>query len=806
MKTICYLPVLLLITTLCQAQEFNLKFSLSLDDTIGFHAIEWMDADNDGVLDVVGFAKNNLDEEILFFASTDTVNGFSFHRHLNTKVKNAVYLLTDFDGDNSIDVLISGIENGLGVTVAWINKGGFIFERSPVLNESGTAIRYEDLNLDGYRELVLSRGTLADSFTKIYGHSGLGWTVVHDSITVQAHDIKIMDFDGDQDADFFISGKDQLGNVVNRFYYNERKLYFTEKSNSSPVLGSVVSGDLNTDGLMDMVLSGKDAGNVDRTIFFRNATGGFIALDTLTGLRDTEIFAADFNSDGICDLSVKGFKIDNDTVNVVTRGDGQDELFYKDVVKQQFGDFNRDGDLDQLALTNSASGYAFVLHENTSIEKNLPPGPPRSPFSAIIFDRLFMYWERPDDDHTPVPVLTYDVSIQSTGEGVMTAEFDLINGKRLLVSHGNNGATNHSLTKVRDTENLTFNIQSVDNSFHAGTSGICTGRAGEDDPDSCKEFEMVNIDACKNEVITLSVEEGTLWFSFAEGLVSVSAVYSFAVQHPDTLFSFNPQGAGCAIKVFIVSMPTVVKKVTENIIYACAGQTIRAGVEPGWTVEWSSVLQGVLSTEDSIDFQVGMPDTLKVRLSNGTGCDIQRNTAIMISQPALSIADDGYQILKGESVQLSASGGLQYLWTPERGLNRPDIQNPVASPLTTTEYTVTAYDSIGCSSQGRVIVIVEETAFIPNLFTPNEDGKNDALRIYGLGPVSNFSFAVYNREGTLVYDTKNISEITTQGWNGTRRGINLPAGVYHWKVTGEVNGGRRLQLNGKNSGSVVLLR
>jgi gliding motility-associated-like protein len=101
---------------------------------------------------------------------------------------------------------------------------------------------------------------------------------------------------------------------------------------------------------------------------------------------------------------------------------------------------------------------------------------------------------------------------------------------------------------------------------------------------------------------------------------------------------------------------------------------------------------------------------------------------------------------------------------------------------------------------------VEETAFIPNLFTPNEDGKNDALKIYGLGPVSNFSFAIYNREGTLVYDTRNISEITTQGWNGTTRGMNLPAGVYHWKVAGEINGGKRLQLNGKNSGSVVLLR
>jgi gliding motility-associated-like protein len=103
-------------------------------------------------------------------------------------------------------------------------------------------------------------------------------------------------------------------------------------------------------------------------------------------------------------------------------------------------------------------------------------------------------------------------------------------------------------------------------------------------------------------------------------------------------------------------------------------------------------------------------------------------------------------------------------------------------------------------------VIVEETAFIPNLFTPNNDGSNDVLKIYGLGSAREFSFMIYNREGIRVYQTSNIPEAVGMGWDGTSRGVDLPAGVYFWEVNGHTDSGKRLLLNGKHSGSIVLLR
>lgn len=138
---------------------------------------------------------------------------------------------------------------------------------------------------------------------------------------------------------------------------------------------------------------------------------------------------------------------------------------------------------------------------------------------------------------------------------------------------------------------------------------------------------------------------------------------------------------------------------------------------------------------------VSLPDTVKVKLFDGMGCNIQRNTILQISKPVIDVAHDAYQIMKGESVQLSVTGGAAYSWTPASGLSDPHTFNPI-----------------------------------------------------------------YNREGNQVYNTKDISEAVNSGWNGTAGGVEQPAGVYYWNVRGETGTGKNLQLNGKDSGSIVLVR
>ena len=497
----------------------------------------------------------------------------------------------------------------------------------------------------------------------------------------------------------------------------------------------------------------------------------------------------------------------NDTLNLNLRNNDADTLVHKNVVTQRFGDFDRDGDLDLLQLLSSTNGNGIVLYENVNSVKNLPPGRPFNPVVATIFNRLFMYWEKPEDDHTPVASLTYDVSLQSTEKDLVTGQFDLFNGRRLLVSHGNNGTTNYALIRMKQPGSVNFSIQAVDNAFHAGPDGVCSGSGGAGSG-ACSDIETVNIEACKNEIISLIADAGALWFSFAEGFLAETSMLNFNVQQADTVFSMLQQGSACAfIKVYTINTPPTLTKISDTIDYVCEGDLLRLEVEPDWPqVEWISASKGFLSNEDTLQYVVSLPDTVKVKLSDGMGCNIQRNTILQISKPVIDVAHDAYQIMKGESVHLSVTEGAAYSWIPASGLSDPHTSNPIASPLRTTEYLVTVKDSIGCSAAAQIIVVVEETAFIPNLFTPNQDGKNDALKIYGLGQVTNFSFSIYNRGGNPVYDTKDISEAVNNGWNGTARGIQQPAGVYYWMVNGETGGGKRLQLNGKNSGSIVLVR
>jgi len=76
------------------------------------------------------------------------------------------------------------------------------------------------------------------------------------------------------------------------------------------------------------------------------------------------------------------------------------------------------------------------------------------------------------------------------------------------------------------------------------------------------------------------------------------------------------------------------------------------------------------------------------------GCDsIITTTLSLINVSVVASNDTG--ICNGQSAQLNATGGLIYSWTPTTGLSDPNIANPVATPTTTTTYTVSSQVPIG---------------------------------------------------------------------------------------------------------------
>lgn len=90
-------------------------------------------------------------------------------------------------------------------------------------------------------------------------------------------------------------------------------------------------------------------------------------------------------------------------------------------------------------------------------------------------------------------------------------------------------------------------------------------------------------------------------------------------------------------------------------------------------------------------------------------------------------------------------------------------------------YEIYLRDSYGCEFSLEHSIGYDETVFIPNVFTPNNDGYNDSFYIRNL-PESGTSVRILNRNGFVVYESDNYNEDNL--WDGG----DLADGVYYYKV------------------------
>jgi gliding motility-associated-like protein len=71
--------------------------------------------------------------------------------------------------------------------------------------------------------------------------------------------------------------------------------------------------------------------------------------------------------------------------------------------------------------------------------------------------------------------------------------------------------------------------------------------------------------------------------------------------------------------------------------------------------------------------------------------------------------------------------------------------------------------------------------YVPNTFTPNDDGKNDMfIRVLSAGydRSQGYEFNIYNRWGERIFE----STIPGEGWDGMYEGSEAQIGTYIWHV------------------------
>lgn len=207
------------------------------------------------------------------------------------------------------------------------------------------------------------------------------------------------------------------------------------------------------------------------------------------------------------------------------------------------------------------------------------------------------------------------------------------------------------------------------------------------------------------------------------------------------------------------------------------------------------------------------PGNYDILVTGDNGCTATANAVlepptlldITLEQQATVVLGYEYQLDVQLNIPPSEIASIQ--WTPEADLDCATCLNPLASPLTNTEYRLTVVSNQGCTAEAALQLRVDKTRHIyaPNIFSPNEDGENDLFRIFGdpANVVRIRSLQVFSRWGEQVYQLDEALPADTEtGWNGTLCGQPMNPGVFVWQAVVEYIDGQSVFF----SGDVTLIR
>ncbi len=147
-----------------------------------------------------------------------------------------------------------------------------------------------------------------------------------------------------------------------------------------------------------------------------------------------------------------------------------------------------------------------------------------------------------------------------------------------------------------------------------------------------------------------------------------------------------------------------------------------------------------------------------------------------------------------------------YNWSPAGLVDCSTCPVINAVSNTVQSYLITVTSDSGCVATDKVTIFVEcnaATLFLPTAFSPNGDNLNDYYYPITRGIQRINRFAIYNRQGQLVFDARDFSPNTrSKGWDGKIKGLPQNASAYIYTLEAICDQGNTLT----KKGSFVLIR
>lgn len=154
---------------------------------------------------------------------------------------------------------------------------------------------------------------------------------------------------------------------------------------------------------------------------------------------------------------------------------------------------------------------------------------------------------------------------------------------------------------------------------------------------------------------------------------------------------------------------------------------------------------------------------------------------------------DSVSVFLGESILLEPQpnfSATDYQWSPPTYLDCTDCLATKATPTQSIRYELVTTNTNGCQIKDDVFVRVllpNNEVFIPNSFSPNNDGYNDFFTIYGSLIKKIKRFEIYSRWGELLYKENNVTQ--TKGWDGRYKNKEMDTDVYIYLIEIEFTDG-----------------
>jgi len=264
-----------------------------------------------------------------------------------------------------------------------------------------------------------------------------------------------------------------------------------------------------------------------------------------------------------------------------------------------------------------------------------------------------------------------------------------------------------------------------------------------------------------------------------------------------------------SIKINIQQKQFVTLQPDEYVI--CQGDSVTFNASGADDYEWtpSANLSSTIINNPVATPGVSTTYTVTGKDSNNCFTDAANVTVTVNAKPTVNIADSVVQQMIGSSYIISSTASPDAItldWSPKTGLSCYNCLQPVAIVSATTIYTLTATNQFGCTSSDSITIISVckgQSFYMPNTFSPNNDGMNDYFYPRSGTAYTIASLVIFNRWGQKLFEKTNFpSNNYSYGWDGKYMNKEQAADVYIYMMELQCADGK----NFIKKGNITLLR